>query len=124
MTKKPRLDSERVRSELSESAFFRRPEVESPVITETARTAQTTPAGDRAEFEPPQPIQTFTRAFVQTNGRAVVRASFDIFQDQQQALAEIQTARFKRTGRKPKMGELAQEAFDLYIRAMNEQANE
>lgn len=109
--KKPKLDTARMQSELSESAFFRRP-------ADQPQDSQAGPLnGSIVE-------QTFKRANVQGSERALVRASFDIFQDQQQALAEIQTARFKKTGRKPKMGELAQEAFDLYIKAVNERPNE
>jgi hypothetical protein len=45
----------------------------------------------------------------------IVRQSYDIRDDQRLALAEIQAKEFAVTGRKPKMGEMAQAAFDLYI---------
>jgi hypothetical protein len=50
-----------------------------------------------------------------TNERPRVRHSFDVFNDQLQALSEIQAQRYNQTGRKPKMGELVQEALDAYI---------
>lgn len=50
-----------------------------------------------------------------TNERTRVRHSFDIWQDQLMALAEIQTQIFNRTGRKPKLGDLVQEALDAYV---------
>src|SRR5215210_1620985 len=104
-----------MRSDLSESAFFRRPQDKAQDGAESANTLPSQPSSQAVDAEP-EGEQTFKRTDVQRNVRTVVRASFDIFHDQQQALAEIQTARFKETGRKPKMGELAQEAFELYIR--------
>lgn len=50
-----------------------------------------------------------------TNERTRVRHSFDIYHDHLLALTEIQTRRFTTTGRKPKLGELVQEALDAYI---------
>ena len=47
--------------------------------------------------------------------RVRVRHSFDVCQDQLLGLSEIQADRFSRTGRKPKLGELVQEALDAYI---------
>lgn len=59
--------------------------------------------------------------------RARVRHSFDVYRDQLLALGDIQTARHRRTGRKPKLGELVQEALDAYIAQharTNERTNE
>ena len=58
-----------------------------------------------------------------TNERNRVRHSFDVWQDQLLALAEIQAYRFTRTGRKPKLGELVQEALDTYIASHRERTN-
>jgi hypothetical protein len=55
--------------------------------------------------------------------RRRVRHSFDIFEDQLYALAEIQTRRFNAERRKPKLGELVQAALDQYI-AANERTGE
>ena len=52
---------------------------------------------------------------VRTNERTKVRHSFDIYQDQLLSLAEIQASIFRKTRRKPKIGELVQEAIDHYI---------
>jgi hypothetical protein len=46
-----------------------------------------------------------------------VRHSFDVRRDQLIDLTDIQIEVFRRTGRKPTMGELVQEALDEYIRA-------
>ena len=46
-----------------------------------------------------------------------VRHSFDVRRDQLVELTGIQMDVFSRTGRKPTMGELVQEALDEYIRA-------
>ena len=64
------------------------------------------------------------RTTIRTNERSRIRHSFDIYQDQLLAMADIQAAIFRKTGRKPKMGELVQEALDLYIKKMNVRTNE
>ena len=62
-----------------------------------------------------------------TNERALersrVRHSFDIWQDQLLGLSEIQADRFSRSGRKPKLGELVQEALDAYIAKERKRTN-
>ncbi len=59
-----------------------------------------------------------------TNERNRVRHSFDIWQDQLLGLSEIQSERFSRSGRKPKLGELVQEALDAYIAKERKRPNE
>lgn len=77
--------------------------------------------------EPPPPAQERTneqtndRSHERVDDRARVRHSFDVWRDQLQALAEIQAQRFVRTRRKPKLGELVQEALDAYIARQKEQ---
>jgi hypothetical protein len=58
---------------------------------------------------------TTVRTNERTKARTRVRHSFDIWQDQLLGLSEIQAERFSRTGRKPKLGDLAQEALDAFI---------
>jgi hypothetical protein len=55
--------------------------------------------------------------------RSRVRHSFDIWQDQLLGLSEIQADRFSRTGRKPKLGALVQEALDAYITKERKRTN-
>ena len=55
--------------------------------------------------------------------RQRTRHSFDIYNDQLLALTEIQTALFLQTGRKPKLGELVQEALDAYIKRQRKRAD-
>src|SRR4051812_19541643 len=63
--------------------------------------------------------RTNGRTVERSNGRTVerqrVRHSFDIWKDQLLGLTEIQAERFSRSGRKPKLGDLVQEALDDYI---------
>jgi hypothetical protein len=66
---------------------------------------------------------TNEETFERTNERTRVRHSFDIYQDQLLALTEIQTERFTRTRRKPKLGELVQEALDAYIDGQRKRTN-
>ena len=56
--------------------------------------------------------------------RMRVRHSFDIWEDQLLSLAAIQADRFAVSRRKPKLGELVQEALDAYIREHNAARNE
>ena len=67
-------------------------------------------ASDRADERPD--VRTNER----NQGRQRSRHSFDIYNDQLLALSEIQTALFLQTGRKPKLGELVQDALDAYIK--------
>jgi hypothetical protein len=59
--------------------------------------------------------RTNVRTNERPDERMRVRHSFDIWRDQLLALTTIQTDVFARTGRKPKLGELVQEALDAYI---------
>jgi hypothetical protein len=66
---------------------------------------------------------TNERTNERTLERSRVRHSFDIWQDQLLGLSEIQADRFSRTGRKPKLGELVQEALDVYITKERKRTN-
>ncbi len=63
------------------------------------------------------------RTNVRTNERTRVRHSFDVWQDQLLALTQIQVERFNRTGKKPKLGELVQEALDAYVAQQRKRTN-
>jgi hypothetical protein len=88
-----------------------------------------TPAG--AEQKPPQRQArsartngaTNERTNERTSDRVRVRHSFDVWQDQLLGLSEIQAERFSRLGRKPKIGELVQEALDAYIAKERKRTN-
>ena len=58
------------------------------------------------------------------NDRVRIRHSFDIYRDQLVALADIQIAAFRRSGRKPPIGELVQAALDEYIEKQTERPDE
>jgi hypothetical protein len=71
--------------------------------------------------------RTTGRTNDRTNERPKVRHSFDIYRDQLLSLAQIQAERFRESGRKPKVGELVQEAIDQYVAATkqtNDRTNE
>lgn len=67
---------------------------------------------------------SFERMNERTDERIQKRHSFDVWQDQLISLTEIQTQRFHKTGRKPKLGELVQEALDAYIAKQRVRTNE
>ena len=121
--------------------IFRPREVVEDELAATEAAAVSTPTLDEAVEVPVEPDRTEEeqspppaarpatersneRSIVRTNERTKIRHTFDIFQDQLQSLAEIQAARFKEAGRKPKMGDLVQEALDAYIEQINERTNE
>lgn len=64
------------------------------------------------------------RANGRTNERTRVRHSFDVGRDQLLALSAIQSQIFGATGKKPKLGDLVQDALDLYIARHNGRTNE
>lgn len=75
-----------------------------------------------------RPSTKSARTNGRTNERTVertrVRHSFDIWQDQLLGLTEVQAERFSQSGRKPKLGELVQEALDAYITKERKRSNE
>lgn len=107
-------------------AMFRPREVVEAELAEETPTSTNRP--DRKRRRPAATDRTSERTVERSNGRtmerAQVRHSFDIWQDQLTALAEIQSQRFTATGRKPKMGSLVQEALDAYIAAQRKRTNE
>ena len=67
------------------------------------------------------------RSNERTFERARVRHSFDIYRDQLVSLGDVQMTRHRQTGRKPKLGDLVQEALDDFIDhhgRSNERTNE
>lgn len=84
------------------------------------------PAADSEPDVPNQPIDQSQRdvSNERTNERTRVRHSFDVYQDQLRALTGIQARLHERTGRKPKIGDLVQEALDAYIAHGQERSND
>ena len=82
------------------------------------------PVEQREPRQPEAAAGTDDRPFERTNGmaneRPKVRHSFDVFKDQITALSEIQARLFSSTGKKPKLGELVQQALDAYITEQQE----
>ncbi len=78
---------------------------------------------ERGEAEPAETEQngvTNERSNERTNGQAerrVIRHSFDIYHDQLMQLGEIQMRLYREAGKKPKLGQLVQDALDHYIAA-------
>lgn len=54
--------------------------------------------------------------------RRVIRHSFDIYHDQLMHLGEIQMRRYRVSGKKPKLGQIVQDALDQYIAAQGADA--
>jgi len=106
------------------SGIFRpKDEVESErtaIETATATPLAVTPSvAQKNQFE-----RTTERSNERTDERIQKRHSFDVWQDQLISLTEIQTQIFHKTGRKPKLGELVQEALDAYIANQRVRTNE
>jgi len=78
---------------------------------------------EQGEVEPVESDQndgTNERINERTNGQAerrVIRHSFDIYHDQLMQLGEIQMRLYREAGKKPKLGQLVQDALDRYIEA-------
>lgn len=117
MTKK--IDVDKIRSDLAASSlhFQPQPPIIHPLpVLDIPSSIQTPPKTE-------QPERTFVRSSVRPDEQREIRHKtrhpFDIFQDQLQSLREIQFQREKKRGVRPTLGELAQEAFDLYISKEN-----
>ena len=82
------------------------------------------PSNGSSSQRQPRAQRTNERTNERTVERLRVRHSFDIWQDQLLRLSEIQAERFSRSGRKPKLGELVQEALDAYIAKERKRPNE
>ena len=80
------------------------------------------PSRGRAAPSPKNGL-TFERTNERHRERVRVRHSFDVWQDQLTALTELQAHAFSATGRKPKLGELVQEALDAYIAKERKRTN-
>ena len=82
------------------------------------------PPPPRGRADPsPRNGRTFERTNDRHRERVRVRHSFDVWQDQLHALTELQAHAFSATGRKPKLGELVQEALDAYIAKERKRTN-
>jgi hypothetical protein len=82
-------------------------------------TTESTPSIEDTDIAPrrssSRPRSSDVRSSERSIERTKVRHSFDIYQDQLLALAEIQADIFRQTGKKPKVGDLVQQALDAYI---------
>ncbi len=107
-------------------AMFRPREVVEAELAEEAPPSTDRPSRPRRKPAPTEQTneRTVERSNERPGERMQVRHSFDIWQDQLTALAEIQSQRFTATGRKPKVGTLVQEALDAYIAAHSKRTNE
>src|SRR5437588_452396 len=85
----------------------------------SAQPREQVPPETMKEVSRPRSPSSSARTNGRTNGRtderAKIRHSFDIYRDQLLELADIQADVFRKTGKKPKVGELVQEALDAYI---------
>jgi len=83
-------------------------------------------SNERTDAAGPQIATTSApvRSVSRPNERTRVRHSFDVFEDQLQALTDIQADVFHQTNRKPKVGELVQKALDEYIHRHRRRRND
>lgn len=70
---------------------------------------------EASRSSPPRSSRTREHSFERSDERTKIRHSFDIYQDQLLALSDIQADMFRQTGKKPKVGDLVQQALDVYI---------
>ena len=126
---RPKTTVDEELAELEHDAGEETPETAVP--SDSRRAPRTRPAdadgapGPRGRSVAPRPNEgTNGQTNVRTNERTRVRHSFDVWQDQLLALTQIQVERFNRTGKKPKLGELVQEALDAYVAQHRGRTNE
>ena len=113
MTKKLNVDA--ITNELAESAFFRRPQREQPVINKP------TPLPEKKIIQKEQslrdiPERTFTRSPVRPNGKRIItRNSFEIYEDQMDSLRKI-SLQEKMEGKIGSMSQMVRDAIDAYLK--------
>ncbi len=104
------------------------PGARSPRLPRSRRSAAPEPIVSAAQEDQRANDRSNGRSDERTDERSftrnVVRHSFDIRHDQLVALTQLQTARFLGSGRKPKLGEMVQEALDAYLRSQKKRTNE
>ncbi len=105
---KSQVEAERTALEQSEHDALEQGTVE-PVSTEPGDGALTA-----QDEEPNERINERTNVYKE---RRVIRHSFDIYHDQLMQLGEIQMRLYREAGKKPKLGQLVQDALDRYIEA-------
>jgi len=109
-----------------QSAFFNQPKppIDSPKIEGysnhppgKANKSEPIPKNDPKTNERTEIVfeRTSERPNVRSNERFKIRHTFDIFKDQLQELHSMQLKFVQSGGKKPKLGEMVQEALDLYF---------
>jgi uncharacterized NAD(P)/FAD-binding protein YdhS len=105
---KKTLNANAVANELrGESAFFPKPSPPPAVVEEA-------PVGEPFQGERPKE-STNVRTNERTNARKKVRHTFDIYQDQLLSLREFALNREMVFGERVLLGDLVQEALDMFI---------
>jgi hypothetical protein len=113
MTKKLNVDA--ITNELAESAFFRRPLQEQPVIDKP------TPLPEKPNVQENQPDQDIpervnARTPVRPNGKRIItRNSFEIYEDQMDAMRKI-SFHEKMEGKLGSMSQMVRDAIDSYLK--------
>jgi len=113
MTKKLNVDA--ITNELAESAFFRRPQREQPVIDNS------TPLPEKPIIQENQPHQDITervnaRTPVRPNGKRIItRNSFEIYEDQMDSLRK-RSLQEKMDGKIGSMSQMVRDAIDAFLK--------
>lgn len=119
MTKK--LNEEAIQNELNESAFFQKNiPMDHPVDEFTQEKSKPSEPTNDPSFEKKIDIpkdRTNERSNERSEKRLKIRHTFDIFEDQLMALHTIQLTSMQKTLYKPKLGDMVQEALDMYLNA-------
>jgi hypothetical protein len=110
--------------QFSDAIFRPKEVVESEAAVLEEESVSSTTAQPQAQKQVSTKERIIEPTNIRTNERRKVRHSFDIYEDQLLTLTEIQTSIFRATGKKPKLGELVQQAIDEYIRATKDRPNE
>lgn len=116
------FDSEQLAKNLKEStgkgidAFFSPPSPTPPEERGEDLIAKDRSPTPKLRAEKRRPPKTNERPKERTNERIKIRHSFDIFQDQLSKLQEIQIKTIQQGRKKPRLGDLAQQALDEFLK--------
>ena len=117
MSRKPKLDEQTIRNELSESAFFRR---KAPVSGPPAQTDEPLPRSKTSRARAERPTGQQRGPVVddvppgRPYARTLTRIPFEIYRDQHSTLKKLSLEQQAR-GEKGSMSQMVRDALDMYI---------
>lgn len=109
---KKQLDTQGIANELAGASVFFRADPQPAPRTNPGKTPETQQsAGEPSRKPEGAPVHSREGA----PGRQKIKRGFQVYRDQVLALSELQFETYRRTGKKPHIGEMVRDALDDFI---------